>query len=489
LKKFFSVVFILCLGSLFLSSLGVAQRNLQQPASYSPQLTAELKHLQDAALKSDYAWDQLAHLTNNIGPRPAGSAQANFAAQYVAGELRKLGLDVRLEKVVVPHWVRGEETGTLVEFPGMAPRTTQKVVLTALGGSVATPAQGVTAEVLVVNNFDELAALSHDKVAGKIVLFNNKFDKQLAATGHGGPAYGEAVIYRAIGASAAARQGAVAALVRSVGGADYRIPHTGAMFYQPDAPQIPAAAVTAEDADTLAYLAKQGSVRMHLVLTPQKLADVDSYNVVADLKGSEQPDQVVIVSGHLDSWDLGTGAIDDGAGVVVAMQTAQLIKQLGLHPRRTIRVIAWMNEEFGNSGGRAYAAAHKEEAGKHFAAIESDLGAGHPTGFRMAAPATNMPLLQPASQVLQGSGAGMIQPAEDTETDIGPLAALGVPCFGPIQDDRFYFNYHHTAADTLDKVVPRELQENAAVIAVLAYTLANLPNDLTRPEPKTATGF
>lgn len=489
MKTFSSVVSILFLSSLFLSNVAVAQRSFQQPASFSPELTAELKRLQEAALKSDYAWDQLAHLTNNIGPRPAGSAQANFAAQYVAGELRKLGLDVKLEKVVVPHWVRGEETGALVEYPGMAPGTSQKVVLTALGGSVATPAQGVTAEVVVVNNFDEFAALSRDKVAGKIVLFNYKFDKQLAAVGHGGAAYGQAVIYRALGASTAAKQGAIATLVRSVGGADYRIPHTGGMVYLPDAPKIPTAAVTAEDADMMAYLAKQGSVRMRLVLTPQMLADVDSYNVVADLKGSEQPDQVVIVSGHLDSWDLATGAIDDGAGVVVAMQTAQLVKQLGLHPRRTIRVIAWMNEEFGASGARAYAAEHKEEAGKHFAAIESDLGAGHPTGFSMAAPAANVPLLQPAARILQSSGAGMVQPSEDTETDIGPLLALGVPCFGPIQDERFYFNYHHTAADTLDKVVPHELQENAAVMAVLAYALANLPKELERPTPKPASEF
>ena len=479
-----------CLAFILLQTgLGFAQRNFQQPPPYSPQLIAELKQLQEAALKSDYAFDQLAHLTNNIGPRPAGSAQANHAAQYVAGELRKLGLDVKLEKVVVPHWVRGEETGALVEFPGMAPATTQKVVLTALGGSVATPAQGITAEVVVVNNFDELAALSHDKVAGKIVLFNYKFDKELAATGHGGAAYGEAVIYRAIGASAAAKQGALAALVRSVGGADYRIPHTGAMIYLKDSPQIPAGAVTAEDADMLAYLAKQGNVRMHMVLTPQKLAEVDSYNVVADLKGSELPDQVVIVSGHLDSWDLGTGAIDDGAGVVVAMQTAQLIKQLGLHPRRTIRVIAWMNEEFGGSGGRAYIADHKGEIAKHFAAIESDLGAGHPTGFQMSAPAANMPALQPAAQVLQSSGAGMMRAAEGTGSDIAPLLSLGVPCFEPIQDERFYFNYHHTAADTLDKVVPRELQENAAVMAVLAYSLANVPKDLERPAPKPAQEF
>jgi carboxypeptidase Q len=464
-----------------------AQPLFQPP--YSPQLSKELKQLQQAALASDYAWMQLAHLTNNIGPRPAGSTQANFAAQYVADELRKLGLDVRLEKVVVPHWVRGEETGALVAFPGMAPGTTQKVVLTALGGSVATPAQGLTAEVVVVNNFDELTALGHDKVSGKIVLLNAKFDKQLAATGHGGQAYGQAVVYRAIGASAAAKLGAVAALVRSVGGADYRIPHTGALFYQPDAPRIPAAAVTAEDADTMAYLTQQGPVRMHLVLTPQKLADVESFNVVGDLKGSEHPEQVVIVSGHLDSWDLGTGAIDDAAGVVMAMQTAQLVKQLGLHPKRTIRVIAWMNEEFGNSGGIAYAAAHKDEIQNHFAAIESDLGAGHPIGFSVAAPVSNVLLLQPVGQQLQGIGAGIVQPVDDTETDIGPLLALGVPCFGPIQDNRFYFNYHHTAADTLDKVVPRELQENAAVMAVLAYALANLPASLARPAPRQGLEF
>jgi Zn-dependent M28 family amino/carboxypeptidase len=481
LNTFRSVaIFLFCIGS------ASAQRNFQSPAPYPPQLTTELKQLQQSALASDYAWAHLAHLTNNIGPRPAGSPQANFAAQYVAAELRKLGLDVRLEKVTVPHWVRGEETGALVEFPGMAPGTTQKVVLTALGGSVATAAQGLTAEVVVVNNFDELTALGHDKVAGKIVLFNAKFDKQLAATGHGGQAYGQAVIYRALGASAAAKLGAVAALVRSVGGAEYRLPHTGGMRYQPDAPRIPAAAVTAEDADTLASLTQQGAVRMRLVLTPQQLADVDSYNVVGDLKGSEHPEQIVIVSGHLDSWDLGTGAIDDAAGVVMAMQTAQLIKQLGLHPRRTIRVIAWMNEEFGNSGGLAYAAAHKSEAQNHFAAIESDLGAGHAVGIS-ATGASNVPLLRPAAQILQSSDAGIVQPTEDSETDIEPLLALGVPCFSPIQDNRFYFNYHHTAADTLDKVVPRELQENAAVMAVLAYTLANLPGTLERPAPKVET--
>src|SRR6478736_4739299 len=459
------------------------------PPVFSPQTLSELKELQKAALESDYAYRQVAHLANNIGPRLSGSAQAAKAVDYVAAELKALGCDVQIEKVMVPHWVRGEETAALVQFPGQAPNTTQKVVLCALGGSVATPKNGIEGEVLVVKNFDELKSMPREKVVGKIVLFNYPFDKQIAAQGRAGEAYGEAVAYRSHGPSAAARQGAIACLIRSVGGADYRLPHTGMTDYAKDAPKIPAGAVTAEDADLIANLVPQGPVKMKLVLTPQTLADAESANVIADIKGSEHPEQVVIVSGHLDSWDLGTGAIDDGAGVVVAMQTAQLIKHLGLHPRRTIRVIAWMNEEFGTSGGRAYAADHKADVAKHFAAIESDLGAGHPVGVSMAAPEANLQLLQPTGQILQSSGAGILRAAEDTETDIGPLLALGVPCFGPIQDDRFYFNYHHTAADTLDKVVPHELQENAAVMAVLAYSLANLSKDLERPAPKPAREF
>ena len=246
-------------------------------------------------------------------------------------------------------------------------------MLTALGGSVATPADGLTAEVVVVNNFDELEALGRNRVAGKIVLFNAKFDQRLADNGFAGPAYGQAAIYRGQGPSAAARLGAVAALNRSAGGADYRLPHTGATRYADDAPKIPAAAVASEDAELIAHLTREGKVRMRLVLTPQTLPDAVSYNVVADLKGSEHPEQIVIVSGHLDSWDLGTGAIDDGAGVVMAMQTAQLLKQLRLRPRRTIRIIAWMNEENGLMGGRTYANDHKSEIANHFAAIEAEL--------------------------------------------------------------------------------------------------------------------
>ena len=461
------------------------QAQLSQPPAaptvqYSPQFVAEIKRVQQAALESDYAYRQLAHLSDNIGPRLSGSPQAQAAVEYVAAELRKLGLEVQLEKVMVPHWVRGEETAALTDYPGMAQGTTQKIVLTALGGSTATSNEGLEAEVVVVNNFDELQALGRDRVAGKIVLFNPKFDKQLAENGFAGPAYGQAVIYRGQGPSAAARLGAVAALVRSVGGAEYRLPHTGALRYADDAPKIPAGAVTAEDADLMAHLASEGRVRMHLVLTPQTLPDAVSYNVIGDLKGGEHPEQIVIVSGHLDSWDLGRGAIDDGAGVVVAMQAAQLLKQLNLRPKRTLRVIAWMNEENGTMGARTYAKDFQSEMANHFGAIETDLGAGHPLGLNAQGKPAILTLLQPLAVILQSQGAGVTRMVEETGTDVEPLGAAGVPTFAPIQDSRTYFNYHHTAADTLDKVNPKELQENCAVVAALAYTLANMPQALPR---------
>ncbi len=450
------------------------------PATFSPQTIAAFTQLQQAALASDYAYRQVAHLSNNIGPRLSGSAQAEKAVEYVAGELKALGLDVRLEKVMVPHWVRGEETAALVEFPGMAANTTQKIVLTALGDSVATPPEGLTAEVLVVKDFDELQSLAREKVAGKIVVFTHAFDKAMAAEGRGGSAYAQAVVYRGDAPSAAARLGAVAALIRSVGGADFRLPHTGQTRYAEDAPKVPAGALSSEDADLLASLVPQGTVRMRLVLTPQQLPDVESHNVVADLKGTEHPEQVVVVSGHLDSWDLGTGAIDDGAGVAVSMQVANLVKQLKLQPKRTIRIIAWMNEENGLRGGRGYAEAHAGELANHVGAIETDGGAGHPLGVKIKGRPELEKLLAPVAKALEPSGAGILEMVEHTGADIGPMEPAGVPTFSPIQDSRTYFHYHHTAADTLDKIRPQELAENAAVDAVLAYALANTEQPLPR---------
>ena len=455
-----------------------AQFRPQEPTvAYPQQLLADLAALRDAALSSDYAYRQVSHLTENIGPRMGGSPQAEAAAQYVLEQMRQAGLDAHLEEVRMPRWVRGPETGELVQYPGQVPGTTQKIVLTTLSGSSATPPSGITGEVLVVSSMDEFKALPRDRVAGKIVLFNVPFDKEKAAAGYGGEAYGEAVLYRAVGAKTAAEAGAAASLIRSVGGADYRLPHTG---YSVPA-GIPDAAVSAEDAELIAHLASQGTVRLHLTLTPQILPDVVAHNVIADLKGTEHPEEIVVVSGHLDSWDLGTGAIDDGAGVAVAMSAAHLIQQLHLHPKRTLRVIAWMDEENGGRGHDAYAKTHEAELANHVAALESDLGAGHPMGYVLKAKPEVIPLLRPMLEILRSTGCTLLRPSDYSPgSDISPLVKAGVPGFAPLQDSRFYFNYHHTAADTLDKIVPRELQENAAAMVVLGYMLTNLPQKLPR---------
>jgi carboxypeptidase Q len=290
-------------------------------------------------------------------------------------------------------------------------------------------------------------------------------------------AYGEAVRYRAAGAKAAADLGAAAALVRSVASGDFRLPHTG--FSLPAG--IPAGAVTAEDAELMAHLAAQGKIRMHLTLTPQKLPDTIGYNVIGDLKGSEHPEQVVVVSGHLDSWDLGTGAIDDGAGVVVAMEAAEIAERLHLRPRRTLRVIAWMDEETGGTGSQAYAKDHAAEFVNYAAAIESDSGAAHPMGFDTKISPRAAELLRPVLTVLQSFGASAMQPSSFSPgADITPMSDAGVPTLGILQDGRLYFHYHHSAADTLDKVVPGELRENAAAMAVMGYALAGMKDSLPR---------
>ncbi|MFZ0199800.1 MAG: M20/M25/M40 family metallo-hydrolase [Candidatus Sulfotelmatobacter sp.] len=451
-----------------------SQADLQ---NFPPLLLQQLSAIKAAALNDDYAYRELAHLTENIGPRPSGSPQARAAAEYVASELRQLGLEVRLQPVIVPHWVRGAESATLVEYPGMVSGTSQKIVLTALGGSPSTPADGLTADVVTVNSFEELQALGRGKVAGKIVLFNELFDKEKGAAGLAFAAYSEAVRYRGAGPKAAADLGAVAALIRSVGNADYRLPHTGFSFPA----GIPAGAVTAEDADLVVHLASEGKVRMHLILTPEKLPDETGYNVIADLKGSEHPEQIVVVSGHLDSWDLGTGAIDDGAGVVIAMETAEILQRLHLRPARTIRVIAWMDEETGGAGSRAYSNEYSADFVHHVAAIESDAGAAHPLGFDVKATSAAVDALRPVQGVLLSIGATVFQPSSyPPGADIAAMSDFGVPAFGVMQDGRTYFNYHHSAADTLDKIVPGELRENAAAMAVLAYALANMKEPLPR---------
>ena len=448
--------------------------------AWTPEQMETMAKIRDAAIVDDYALLQLEHLTNNIGPRISGSQQAAKAVDYVAEQMRALGATVTLEKTTVPHWVRGVETGSLVEWSGMATGTQQKVVLTALGGSVATPAEGITAPVIVVSSFDEFQKLPDGAVKGKIILFNHPFDKELAAQGSGGQAYGQSVIYRGAAPSIAAGAGAVAVLVRSVGGADYRLPHTGATFYDPSLPKIPAAAVSAEDAEMMALLAGEGVLKMHLTLTPETMPKVESYNVIGDWKGSAHPEQVVIVSGHLDSWDLGTGAIDDGAGIAVSMQVIHLMQKLGVHPQRTIRFIAWMDEESGSEGAETYAKEHASELKDHVGALESDLGCDHPTGITFAGSPELGQWLRPVAHQLEPIGTSVLTHGEEAGEDIASVVSKGVPGFTPTQDSRFYFNYHHTAADTFDKVNPKQLGQNAAVMAVTAYALA----DSSTPAPR-----
>lgn len=479
-----AILLVLLLGTLITGSRStLAQRG--PTTATPPALLAELAKLRDAALASDYALRQTAYLCNNIGPRLSGSPQAARAVEYIAEQMRALGLEVRLEEVRVPHWVRGEETAALTQFPGMAPGTTQKLVITALGPSVATPPEGLIAPVVVVSNFDELKRLGESRVKGRIVLYNFKFDEAIQDQGSGTEAYSQAVAYRGGGAVAAARLGAVAALNRSAGSTPFRKPHTGSVRYDDGVAKIPAAAITAEDAELVAHLAAQGEVKMKIVLTPQTLPETISHNVIADLKGSQFPEQVVIVSGHLDSWDLGTGALDDAVGVATAMEVVNLCQKLGLRPKRTIRVIPFMNEENGLRGGTTYFQNQHNNRGNnlanHIAAIESDLGAGHPTGFYAHVVPGALSMLQPLAGVLQASGAGIIRLVPNSVgADISPLENVGVPGFAPITDTRHYFKYHHTPADTFDKVDPRHLAENAAVMAVLAYGIAAMPEPLPR---------
>ena len=451
--------------------------------AWTAQQIATMSRLRDAALGDDYAYNQLAYLTDAIGPRLSGSSQAEAAVERVAAQMRALGAVVTLEKTTVPHWIRGEETAELTEWPGKVTGTPQKIVLTALGNSVATPAAGITAPILVVDSFAQLQALSAAVVKGKIVLFNRPFDKEMTSQGQGLEAYIQNAPYRYRGPAVAAALGAAAVLVRSLGSADFRLPHTGLTQYVEGGKNIPAAAVTAEDAELIQRLARSGTVMMRLKLTPQTLPPAVSYNVIADWQGAEHPEQVVIVSGHLDSWDLGTGAIDDGAGVVTAMEAIQLLQSMNIHPRRTVRFVAWMNEEFGASGAVSYAQEHAAEFANHVAVMESDVGGDHPIGLQLSSPALAR-YLAPVGEALNPIGAGVLTSVEGIPSeDVSPMVASGVPGLAPAQDTRFYFNYHHTAADTLDKVDKHHLAENAAVIAVTAYALA----DASTPAPRQMT--
>ena len=419
-----------------------------------------------AALTNNRAYERLEYLTDRIGNRLSGSANLERAIAWAAAEMKSDGLDnVRTEKVMVPHWVRGEESLELLT------PTAIKLSMLGLGNSIATPAAGVSAEAVVVRDFAELDALG-ERVRGKIVVFNAPFVN-----------YGLTVQYRVTGASRAARYGAVAVLVRSITPVSLQTPHTGAMNYDPQQPQIPAAAITIEAAELLQRLYDRGEhPTVRLKMEAKFLPDAESANVVAELKGTERPDEIVLIGGHLDSWDVGQGAHDDGGSCMAVWEAVRLLKELGLRPRRTIRVVLFTNEENGTRGGLGYRDAHRDEIAKHVFAIESDSGIYRPEGLALAA---NAPLqaranLTEIAKLLDGINAARIGD-NGGGADIGPMMREGVLGANLDVGETHYFDIHHTQADTLDKIDPRDLSLCVATLAVYAYTIADLPGPLTNP--------
>lgn len=425
-----------------------------------------------AALTDVAGMEKLIYLCDQIGARLAGSAALTRAIEWSAETMRRDGLEnVSTPPVMVPVWIRGNESAQLVSPNG------QDLPMLGLGGSVATPPEGITADVVVVSSFAEFEALESSKVEGRIVLFNPPYE-----------GYGNTVRYRSSGASRAAEKGARACLIRSVTPVSLQTPHTGALRYDVGAPKIPAAALTVEDAERLARLQARGiTPRVRLVMEARSAEDAPSANVVGEIPGKELPREVVVVGGHIDSWDVGQGAQDDGSGCMAALQAVVLVKQLGLRPRRTLRVCFWTNEENGLRGGNAYRVWSEERGEKHVAAIEMDGGAERPTGFgvgirsRAANPDHEIDAavakLEPIGRLLSGIGAESIVRGGGG-ADISPLMSAGVPGLGLRTVGEKYFHWHHTHADTVDKVDLQDFRRCIASLAVMSYILADMPETL-----------
>jgi carboxypeptidase Q len=418
-----------------------------------------------AATRDSAAYQRLGELVDRFGPRLSGSASLEAAIDWIIQEMKSDNLErVRGEPVMVPHWIRGSESAWLVR-PRRAP-----LAILGLGGSVATPTAGITAPVLVVSSFEDLQARSGE-AKGKIVLFDAPFIS-----------YRETVRYRVEGASAAARAGAVACLVRSIASFSIRSPHTGTMRYDSTAARIPVAAISTEDAEMLHRFQSRGEpVVVRLTMQARTLPDARSRNVVAEIRGRELPDEVVVLGGHIDSWDVGQGAMDDGGGSVAAWEAVRLIRTLGLQPRRTIRVVLWTNEENGGRGALSYRDSHAAQLDQHALAIESDNGTFSPRGFRFSGSDAALARLKQIEPLLAPIGAGQVKKEPDSpEADVAPLVERGVPGLGLDVDATRYFWFHHSGGDTLDKLDPAELARCVAALAVMAYVVADMPDPLPR---------
>jgi carboxypeptidase Q len=436
---------------------------------YSPDAAARIV---GGALSDGSTYARLAELTDGIGPRLSGSAGAQAAVGWALRKFEEDGVAARAEPVKVPHWVRGEERAAIVAARGIA---AHDLAITALGGSPPTPATGIEAEVVEVHSLGEVEKVG-DKLRGKIAFFDHDMSTPKE--------YAEFGVLRTRGPAAAAKFGAVAALVRSLATASLRSPHTGVTIFAEGAPQIPAAALATEDAQLIHRLLARGvPVRVSLTLGCRNLPEVESADVVAEIRGRERPQEIVLIGAHLDSWDLATGAIDDGAGTVVVLEAARLLARE--KPRRTVRAVLFMNEENGLHGGKAYAAAHARET--HVALLESDSGAGRPLSIAVHAGPGAQDLLAPWLPPLLQLGVDGFSLDDPGGADLSPLAKAGVPVAAVKQDVSRYFDVHHSAADTLDKVVPGDLARTAAAVAWVAYALAEMPGSLARAETPAET--
>lgn len=448
---------------LFALALALAAPAFASGPSVTEAQRAATTRIIEAALADDTGWQRLAWLSDRIGHRLSGSPQLDAAITWAIDEMRRDGFDdVRAEKVMVPRWVRGDESATLLE------PVRREITMLGLGNSVGTPAVGITAEVVVVRDFTELDALG-EKARGKIVCYNVPFTN-----------YGETVAYRGSGASRAAKHGAVAVLVRSVGPVSLQTPHTGAMRYDDAFAKIPAAAITIEGAEMLARMQARGErTRLRLKMDAKMHGEVESANVVADLRGSERPEEIVLLAAHLDSWDVGQGAQDDGGGCIQVWEALRLIKKLGLRPRRTIRVVLYTNEENGLKGGLGYRDTHKAALANHVFALETDGGTFRPEGFGVTASDAAIATIEELAKLLEPVGATRVSKGGGG-ADIGPIMREGVPGAGLDVEGSRYFHYHHTPADTLDKIDPKDLKLCTAAIAALAYLVADVPERLAR---------
>lgn len=424
------------------------------------------------ALVQSEAYEKLEYLSDRIGNRISGSPQLDQAIEWAVKSMKADGLEnVHTEAAKVPHWVRGEE------FAEMVAPAKHKFTILGLGGTVGTPAEGITAEVVVVRNFDELDKLG-EQVKGKIVAYNFPMRKDVSPD----QGYGEAVRYRGNGAIRAAKYGAVGVLVRSVTTVSLSTPHTGAMRYQDDVPKIPAAAVTIENAELMQRLSLQGEkIVVKLKLGAQTLPDADSANVIGEIRGSEHPEEVIVVSGHIDSWDVGTGSNDDGAGSVIAMEAVHTLARLKLRPRRTIRVVLFTNEENGLKGAVAYGETHKDEVSKHVATLEADSGGTRPVGFSFKGKDESYAVVQDIASLLSNLRADKVERSQDgVGADVSVLTNAGVPGLGLRNDNSHYFDIHHTNADTFEKQDRTDLSLNVATMAVMIYILADMKEPLAR---------